>query len=595
MDNIKGKRSICRNEDSLWLATTASTDYPSLSLNTKTDVDTAVIGGGIAGISTALFLKQAGTNVALIEADRVAKGVSGYTSGKITSQHILIYRYLIDKFGFDMAKQYADANQAAIEKIAGIIKIGNVECDFLKKTAYTYAETDETLEKLIDETEAARSLGLPAYHNKKVPIPIPSKGAVCFSGQAQFHPRKYLLKLAEMIPGNGSMVFEKTRATDIKEYGRKGFLISTVAGEVTARNVVIATNFPFYDKPGQYYARMEAGRIYSFAMKLKTGFPDGIFISAEKNIYSFRSQPYQNSELIIAGGQEHVTGKVEDTTERYVKLFKYVSKYYDVDHIEFCWSSQDNNTIDMVPYIGRYLPNGKNIFIATGFNGWGMTHGTIAAMIITDLIHGVKNPWSGIYDPARFKLNANNNIAAAKKMIKKAKLGRIVQADRPGVFEDFDIQENIEKTVAADGPKKSSTTAGTGKTDISAVFAETDVKSVTGKPGIPAQADKTDQYYKIKEIRNFYEYQKDISPGNGKIIKISGTRVALYKHDNGDLYFLKPLCPHMGCLLIFNDAEKSWDCPCHGSRFSYDGKVLNSPAFEDLEILSLNKNGEQNF
>ena len=192
-----------------------------LPLNTRTDVDAVVIGGGIAGISTALFLKQAGINVALIEADRIAKGVSGYTSGKITSQHILIYRYLIDKFGFDMAKQYADANQAAIEKIAGIIKTSRINCDFFRKTAYTYAETDETMEKLIDEAAAAKNLGLPAYLNEKVPIPIPAKGAVCFSGQAQFHPRKYLLKLAEMIPGDGSMVFENTRATGIKEYGRK--------------------------------------------------------------------------------------------------------------------------------------------------------------------------------------------------------------------------------------------------------------------------------------------------------------------------------------------------------------------------------------
>jgi glycine/D-amino acid oxidase-like deaminating enzyme/nitrite reductase/ring-hydroxylating ferredoxin subunit len=532
MENIKGKKSICRNEDSLWLATTPGTDYPSLpesikplvSRTASIDVDAAVIGGGIAGISTALFLKQAGLNVALIEADRVAAGVSGYTSGKITSQHLLIYRYLIDKFGFEMAKQYADANQAAIERIAGLVKTSKIDCDFFGKTAYTYAETDETMEKLAGEAEAAKSLGLPAYLNEKVPISIPAKGAVCFSGQAQFHPRKYLLRLAEMIPGNGSMVFEKTRATGIKEYGRKGFKVSTTAGEVTAKSVVIATNFPFYDKPGQYYARMEAGRIYSFAMKLKTGFPDGIFISAEKDIYSFRSQPYQNGELIIAGGQEHVTGKIEDTTGKFLKLFKYVSKHYDIDHVEFCWSSQDNNTFDMVPYIGRYLPDERNIFIATGFNGWGMTHGTISAMIITDMILGVKNPWSGIYDPARFKL----------------------------------------KTGA----------------------------SGTGKPGTPAQADKADIYDKIKKIRDYSEYMEDISPGTGKIIEISGTKVALYKHDNGDEYFLKPLCPHMGCLLRFNDAEKSWDCPCHGSRFSYDGKVLNSPAFEDLEILSLNKNNE---
>jgi glycine/D-amino acid oxidase-like deaminating enzyme/Rieske Fe-S protein len=551
MVNIKGKKSICRNEESLWIATTPGTDYPSLPSNIVTHVDTAIIGGGIAGISTALFLKQAGVNVALVEADNIAKGVSGYTSGKITSQHLLIYRYLIDKFGFDMAKQYADANQAAIEKIANLIKTCKIDCDFFRKTAYTYAETDATMELLRSESEAAKSLGLPAYLNKKVPIPIPAKGALCFSGQAQFHPRKYLLKLAEMIPGNGSMVFEKTRATGIKENGRKGFLISTTTGEVMAKNVVIATNFPFYDKPGQYYARMEAGRIYSFAMKLNTGFPDGIFISAEKDIYSFRSQPYQNGELIIAGGQEHVTGKVEETMLRFVKLFKYVSKYYDIDHVEFCWSSQDNNTFDNVPYIGRYLPDGKNIFVATGFNGWGMTHGTISAMIITDMILGVNNLWSGIYDPARFKLKSGDMSKPSATMDKK------------------DNNSGISK-----------------KAKENSAYRSGGFKN----PGTPTRMDGISPYDKIKKLLKDGAYMKDIAPGTGRIIEISGIKVAIYKHDSGDEYFLNPVCPHMGCLLRFNDAEKSWDCPCHGSRFSFEGKVLNSPAFEDMELLMLNKN-----
>jgi glycine/D-amino acid oxidase-like deaminating enzyme/nitrite reductase/ring-hydroxylating ferredoxin subunit len=590
MNNIEGKKSICRNEDSLWIATTPSTDYSSIPLNTITDIDTVVIGGGIAGISTALFLKQAGINVALIEADRIAKGVSGYTSGKITSQHILIYRYLIDKFGFDMAKQYADANQAAIEKIAYIIKTSRISCDFFRKTAYTYAETDETMEKLIDEAEAARNLGLPVYLDEKVPIPIPTKGALCFSGQAQFHPRKYLLKLAEMIPGNGSMIFENTRATGIKEYGRKGFFINTAAGGVTAKNVVIATNFPFYDKPGQYYSRMETGRIYSFAMKLKTGFPDGIFISAEKDIYSFRSQPYEEGELIIAGGQEHVTGKVEDTMERFIKLFKYISRYYDIDYVDFCWSSQDNNTVDMVPYIGRYLPDGKNIFIATGFNGWGMTHGTIAAMIITDMIQSVKNPWSDIYNPARFKLNGEICAETAGTISNKANPGKTIKVGRPSIFEASNKKESIEKTATEEKPDNTGKQAGTGQTNVPTISAAKGLSTDIGEPGIHVQADKADYYNKIKKIRNYSMYLNDISSGTGKIIVISGIKVALYKHGNGDVYFLKPICPHMGCLLRFNNAEKSWDCPCHGSRFSYDGKVLNSPAFEDLEILSLNKN-----
>ncbi|HEX7561244.1 MAG TPA: FAD-dependent oxidoreductase, partial [Candidatus Humimicrobiaceae bacterium] len=292
--------------------------------------------------------------------------------------------------------------------------------------------------------------------------------------------------------------------------------------------------------------------------------------------------------------QEHITGKVEDTMERFIKLFKYVSKYFDIDHIEFCWSSQDNNTFDMVPYIGRYLPDGKNIFIATGFNGWGMTHGTIAALIITDMVQGIKNPWSGIYDPARFKINAGNGVETTGKMIKKVKPNKTSKVDRPGILKTNGMEEIIENTGLGEPSEKTCIPAGTGQTDMQAVSAETGLSSGSVNPGIQAQSNRTDPYDKIKKIRDYSGYLHNISPGTGKIIVISGIKVAVYKNDEGDGYFLKPLCPHMGCLLRFNTAEKSWDCPCHGSRFSYDGKVLNSPAFEDLEILSLYMKDRQN-
>jgi glycine/D-amino acid oxidase-like deaminating enzyme/nitrite reductase/ring-hydroxylating ferredoxin subunit len=511
MKIIETKKSLCKNENSLWLATTPETNYPALPGNEKIQVDVAVIGGGIAGISTALFLKREGMTVALVESDKIARGVSGYTTGKVTSQHLLIYKYLIENFGFELAKQYADANQEAIETIAGLIKEYDVNCDFSRKTAFTYAEKEETLQKVIEEVEAAKSLGLPAYYTEKVLIPILIKGAICFTNQGQFHPRKYLLKLASKIPGEGSFIFENTRALDLKE-GDPCEIITNL-GTITAKDIAITTHFPFYDKPGQYYARMEAGRIYTFAMKLKTKFPDGIFISAEKDIYSFRSQSYNEGELVIAGGQEHVTGRIVDTMDRFKSLYNYVRQFFEIESIEFCWSSQDNNTVDMVPYIGRYLPDTKHIYIATGFNGWGMTHGTISGIILKDLILGFKNNFIKIYDPARFKLSS---VPEKKLLVKKEKISKKIE---------------------------------------------------------------------IKEIREPSKHLSALKNDEGRIIEIDGKKVAVYKDIDGRGYFLNPVCPHMSCVVRWNNAEKSWDCPCHGSRFSYYGKVLNSPAIEDLNTI----------
>ena len=511
MRTVKNKKYFCKNETSLWLATTPQTNYPALSVNEKIKVDVAVIGGGIAGISTALFLKREGMSVALVEADKIARGVSGYTTGKVTSQHMLIYKYLIDRFGFELAKQYADANQSAIETIKGLIKEYGISCDFFSKTAFTYAEKEETLQKIIEEVQAAKTLGLPVFYTEKIPIPIPAKGAMCFSEQGQFHPRKYLLELASKIPGEGSYIFENTRAIDLKE-GIPCEIITDL-GTIRANDIAITTHFPFYDKPGQYYARMETERIYTFAMRLNTNFPDGVFISAEKDIYSFRSQPFNDGELVIAGGQEHVTGRIADTTQRFKSLYDYVKIFFDIESIEFCWSSQDNNTVDMVPYIGRYLPDTKHIYVATGFNGWGMTHGTVSGIILKDQILGLKNNFTKIYDPARFKLS--------KRTEKKL------------------FAENLEQS------KKN----------------------------------------EILKISDPLKYLSVLEKGEGRIIEINGIKTAVYKDNNEKGYFLNPLCPHMECLVRWNNAEKSWDCPCHGSRFSFNGSVLNSPAFEDLKTI----------
>ncbi|MDV2482494.1 FAD-dependent oxidoreductase [Methanoculleus sp. Wushi-C6] len=413
--------SLPGRHGSFWMETTAGVPHPPLSGNIETDV--AVVGGGIAGITTAFLLKQAGYAVALIEAGRLSAGVTGHTTAKLTALHRLIYADLIDQFGSDLAQQYADANQTAVEQVASLIREYEIPCDFIRRPAYTYAESPDSRESVAAEADAARSLGLPAAFVEEVPLPGRTYGAVRFTDQAQFHPVKYLLSLASLIPGDGSRIYENTRAVEVRD--EKGALceVRTENGTVTARSVVLATHYPFYDSPGFYYARMEPSYSYVLGVRLDEPFPDGMFINAESPAHSWRSQPAGDGELVLVGGMEHRTGEDVDTREHYRALERYARTIYPLRSVDYRWSTEDYITNDGVPYIGPLADGHENVYIATGFRKWGMTNGTVAGLIITDMIRGRENPWSEVYAPGRFKPVASarrflvHNIEVAEKFI----------------------------------------------------------------------------------------------------------------------------------------------------------------------------------
>src|SRR4051812_18295697 len=262
---------------SLWLATTPETNFSALTNDASVDV--AIIGGGIAGVTTALLLKQAGASVAIIEAGRIAESVTGNTTAKVTSQHGLIYDHLISQFGAEGAQAYADSQEAAIEKIAALVDLNKIDCDFMRTDAYVYTESQDELERITAEVEAATKLGLPASYAESTPLPFEIKGAIRFANQARFHPRKYLLALIEKITGDGSHIFESTRALEIEEKERICH-VNTDKGKVRAGHVVIATHFPFYD-PAMYFARMHPKRSYVLGCRLNSKAPEGMFITAE--------------------------------------------------------------------------------------------------------------------------------------------------------------------------------------------------------------------------------------------------------------------------------------------------------------------------
>jgi glycine/D-amino acid oxidase-like deaminating enzyme/nitrite reductase/ring-hydroxylating ferredoxin subunit len=501
MTALEGKNT------SLWVDTAPGTDYPVLTPGLHVDV--AVLGGGIAGLTTALLLKRDGAKVAVIEAGRVGAGVTAYTTAKVTSLHGIQYQDVESSFGADGARAYAEANEAGLDRIARFVEELGIDCDWRRKPAYTYAEDESDLAKVQHEVAAAVRAGLKATFTSDTDLPWPVAGAVRVDDQAEFHPRRYMLKLAEAVPGGGSHVFERTRAIAVA--GGEPVRISTTRGELTADQVVVATHFPFLDRGG-YFARMHPERSYGLGLYLKSGAaPQGMYLSTESPSHTVRSHPTANGEMVIAGGESHKTGQGGDTAERVARLERWARRRFDVKSIEYRWSTQDNMPVDGVPYIGRLAPFQKRIWVATGFMKWGLTNGTAAGMILTDLIGGRDNPWADLFDSTRFK-----PLASARELVK----------------------ENANVGVHFVGDH-------------------------LGRPDVRSTAE--------------------LGPGEAGIVRRGAGKVAAYREQDGTLHAVSAVCTHLGCQVKWNEAERSWDCPCHGSRFHYTGRVLQGPAVRDLE------------
>jgi len=491
---------------SYWIASTDTTNYPNLQEDLKVDV--AIVGGGLAGISCGYLLKKHGVRVAVIEADRIAQGTTGHTTAKITSQHDLTYNRIKRYMGEELARQYADANETAIRTIENIIKSEGIDCDFRHESAYTFTFMDSYIQKIADEASTAASLGISAFYTENAPLPFEVKAAVRFDGQARFHPRKYVLALAEKIPGDGSFIFENTRVVDIDK-GNPCTVLTKGGKKITADSVVIASHFPCYDGMGLYFARMYPERSYAIGIKVNGKFPGGMYVTAEDPGRSIRSQETEDGEILIISGEHHKTGHGGNLHKHYENLVEFANKHYDLKEVKYRWSTQDYTTLDKVPYVGRLTSRTPNIYVATGFRKWGMTNCTAAAMIIKDLITKGESPWISVYDPVRFVPNPS-----------------------------------IQKLIS--------------------INADVAARLLAGKLGpVPENVE--------------------INKGDAKVIEVDGQRMGAYRDESGKLHLVDTTCTHLGCELNWNDAEKTWDCPCHGSRFTYEGEIVEGPAINNLQ------------
>jgi glycine/D-amino acid oxidase-like deaminating enzyme/nitrite reductase/ring-hydroxylating ferredoxin subunit len=498
--------SVARSSspEPLWIATAEATIYPALDGPEQFDV--LVVGGGITGVTTALLTQRAGYRVGLIEADRIGLGATARSTVKVTSGHSLKYSEIERIHGAGAARLYASSNQAAVEQISVLVEGFQIECDFERRRHVVYAETDEERDAVRAEVDAEIRAGLPASFEEESDLPFPVTGCLVLDEQAQFHPLRYVQGLAAEFAREGGSIFENTRVLDV-EVGEP-CVVRTERGEARATHVVVATRFPIVNR-GLMFAKMAPVQEYAVAGPVDAArSPRDMYISAGSESPSLRTYDDQGETLLIVVGEKHKVGEGDDEEARYQRLADWASDRFGMAEVRYRWTTHDLWPVDRLPYIGR-IGRGENIYVATGFGAWGMTNGTVAGLLLTDLIDGTENQWIDLYDPSRSDISHG--------------------------FTPF-VRENVKVAAHWLGDRLKST-------------SEAEELGL-GEAGI--------------------------------LLQDGGEHVAAYRDVEGLLHAVSASCTHLGCLVSWNGADRTWDCPCHGSRFGIDGDVVSAPAVHPL-------------
>ena len=345
---------------SLWLNENIIENFSELKENLETEI--CIIGGGIFGISTAYYLSKHRYKVVLLEKDKIASKVTGHTTAKITSQHGLIYHYLLNQYGKDFAKKYYEANQKAIENIKKIINSNNINCDFKKQTSNIYTTNESEVNKIEEEIKALEELNIEATKIKESSLPFDIISGIEFPNQAQFNPIKYINGLVKIIKENNGLIFENTTCYDIKKE-ENSYICYTKNNKIKAKYIIIATQYPFINFPGIYFAKMYQSSSYVIGIDTKTELFNGMYINIQSPIYSFRTAIDNEKEILLIGGLDHKTGENIDYKSSYGLLEKKAKEWYPNCEIKYHWSTRDCITLDKIPYIGEFSNMLPNIYI----------------------------------------------------------------------------------------------------------------------------------------------------------------------------------------------------------------------------------------
>lgn len=372
------------------------------SLNENLNADVCIIGAGIFGLSCAYYLSKAGLKVIVLEKNNIGEKTTGNTTGKITSQHGLFYKYLIDTFGESFAHDYLFANEEAIFNIKNIIDTENINCDFEYQSNFVYTTKNSEINKIKDEVNSFNSLGFPANFVTKCGLPFNIAGGIQFKNQAQFNPIKYLYGLCDCILNNKGTIFTNSTVFDVKN-DNNNYLTSTVNGTVKSKYVILASHYPFLNFPGMYFTKMYQSSSYIIGVDTKKTLFNGMYITSSAPVYSFRTANYKGKKILLLGGSEHKTGMCVNYNQTYEPLEQFAKQLYPNSEVLFRWNTRDCVGLDKIPYIGPYSNNMENIYIGTGFKKWGMTSSNIAASIISDFILGKQNKYAYLFNSTRMQ------------------------------------------------------------------------------------------------------------------------------------------------------------------------------------------------
>jgi glycine/D-amino acid oxidase-like deaminating enzyme/nitrite reductase/ring-hydroxylating ferredoxin subunit len=498
---------------SLWMERNpAPVAYPSL--NGTIEVDTAIIGAGITGITTARELVRAGQRVAIVESYRVGSGTTGYSTGNLYVPIQSHYRSMKKNFGIEMVMKVANARRNAIDYIEQAVQTHGIDCSFFRRPWYYYTNIEDDVYKVREEVETLRQAGFDINYVTDMPLPVPFVAAACMENQARFDPLRYVQALAQVLTAGGMcQIYEQTDMLDIDEKDDR-CVLHTSGGDIICRDVVMATHMAKGFNLVQTVAA--AYRSYAVGVRLREGvrYPNGNYwdTSSPHHATSTHSVHGDELDLLVVAGHHHKVGHSNGThVQHYLALEQYIRSHYDVESVEFQWSAQHYQPADGRPYIGHAKPVRRHVYMATGYAADGLVYGTVAGAQITAMILGQETPLYEAFDATRF-----TPMASAKEFVK----------------------ENLDVAM---------------------------------------------QYLKALPLTKKSDEFASIPPGEGRVIEVQGHKLGVYRDERSELHVVSAVCTHLKCIVEWNDAEKSWDCPCHGSRFRIDGGVIEGPAITPLE------------
>jgi glycine/D-amino acid oxidase-like deaminating enzyme/nitrite reductase/ring-hydroxylating ferredoxin subunit len=506
-------------DQSLWRAS----EPPCLPRTAVADeVDVAIVGGGITGLTAAYLLKQSGKRVALFERERIGAGETGNTSGHLTYVTDTRINDLVARFGAEAARRVWQGGAAAIDVIESAAGERGIVCGFRRVPGFLCTpffgddeDAESALRTLREDADCAAQLG---FDGRLVETgPVTGRPAVAFADQAVFQPLDYLTGLALAVDGDGSFVREECQVGSVIQDP----LAVIVDGQTVAcTDLVIATHVPLVGIRGLAGATLFQTKIYPYSTYVlgarlddRSTLMPGLYSDISNPYYYLRVHDAGGRRYAIFGGEDHKTGQASDTASRYERLADAFRRLVPDAHIERRWSGQVIETSDGLPYVGQVA---DHQYVATGYAGNGLTFGTLAGMMMRDAILGASNPWAALFDPRR----KASSFAALSTV----------------------VAENVDYPLHM----------------IADRLRQSDASGVENVPR-----------------------------GKGKVITRQGQRVAVHRRDDGEVVMVSAVCTHMGCLVRWNDAERTWDCPCHGSRFTPEGLVLGGPAEAPLEPIDV--------